>query len=94
MSLVGADMICPASEEIKGAASPDGVIWQEREDTLQQSLLLCCKEMLTCSAVDGVGVVEDWEEGGGKIEDSRWVGIRRSKARFCLKRIFELIVED
>ena len=33
LSLVGADMICPASEEIKGAASPDGVIWQEREDT-------------------------------------------------------------
>ena len=33
LSLVGADMICPASEEIKAAASPDGVIWQEREDT-------------------------------------------------------------
>ena len=29
-SLVVADMICPASEEIKGAASWDGVIWQER----------------------------------------------------------------
>ena len=45
------------------------------------------------------GVVENWEEGGGKIEDSRWVGIRRSEARFCLaseKNDFgvDLIVED